>query len=616
MMYTWYMDLFIRIAPFFISLLMGLLIIPRMRLMASEQKMFLPKSDSDADNGLMIGGITVFPIILIALCVSISLPYLFGITELRDLAEPTTMRIMQIIVGCSLLFIAGLKDDLHGTGGLVKLTTMTLATLMFPATGLWIDDLHGLFGIHALSPYIGMPLTVLLALYITEAFSLLDGIDGLSSGVGSILLFVFLVFSIWHNSALMGFVSAATLGVMVPFSLLSLFNKDWHNTMMGNSGAYILGYIVAYHTIGLSHSERMPEGMLMICIGALFVPMIDIVRVLGSRVKESRTLDRPDRNQFNHMLLRTGMHKELIPVTIVCLMASFVLMNTWGVLSHWNPNVLLLLNIALWFTVHSIITYFIKEHERKGYYSEWKKAYGEDSWYANIPHETLLRKVDTYGTLGLTENQMTESVVDYIPDGMNDIERGIKRIVDVLISAACLIVFAPLMLLTFIAIRLDDGRPAIYRQERIGRFGRPFFIYKFRSMRQDAEKAGPKLSHANGDDDPRLTRVGRFIRAHHLDELPQLWNVFRGDMAFIGYRPERKFYIDQIMEHDPRYAFLYQIRPGVTSYATLYNGYTDTMEKMLRRLELDLYYLGHRSSWLDCKILGLTFLSIIFGKKF
>ena len=87
-------------------------------------------------------------------------------------------------------------------------------------------------------------------------------------------------------------------------------------------------------------------------------------------------------------------------------------------------------------------------------------------------------------------------------------------------------------------------------------------------------------------------------------------------MAFIGYRPERKFFIDQIMKEDPRYAFLYQIRPGVTSYATLYNGYTDTMEKMLRRLELDLYYLGHRSWWFDCKVLGLTFLSIIFGKKF
>lgn len=135
-------------------------------------------------------------------------------------------------------------------------------------------------------------------------------------------------------------------------------------------------------------------------------------------------------------------------------------------------------------------------------------------------------------------------------------------------------------------------------------------------MRLDAEKRGPALSHAGGEDDPRITKVGKFLRAHHLDELPQLWNVFVGDMSFIGYRPERKFFIDQIMEHDPRYSFLYQIRPGVTSYATLYNGYTDTMEKMLRRLSYDLYYLEHRSFWFDLRILSLTFLNIVFGKKF
>ena len=133
-------------------------------------------------------------------------------------------------------------------------------------------------------------------------------------------------------------------------------------------------------------------------------------------------------------------------------------------------------------------------------------------------------------------------------------------------------------------------------------------------MKVDAEKDGPHLiAHEN---DERMTHIGRFLRDHHLDELPQLWNVLKGDMAFVGPRPERKYYIDKIMEHDRRYVFLYQIRPGVTSYATLYNGYTDTMEKMLRRLDLDLYYLQHRSMWLDIKILFKTFTNIAFGKKF
>ena len=203
---------------------------------------------------------------------------------------------------------------------------------------------------------------------------------------------------------------------------------------------------------------------------------------------------------------------------------------------------------------------------------------------------------------------------DFIPDEMNAFERNVKRIGDCIVAAVLMIVFSPLFLICYIAVKREDGGAAIFKQERIGRFGRPFYIYKFRSMRLDAESMGPQL-YAGGRD-VRLTKIGRFLREHHLDELPQLWNVFCGDMAFIGPRPERKFYIDQIIKHDPRYQFLYQIRPGVTSYATLYNGYTDTMDKMLRRLRYDLFYLQHRSWWFDFKILVKTFINICFGKKF
>ena len=204
----------------------------------------------------------------------------------------------------------------------------------------------------------------------------------------------------------------------------------------------------------------------------------------------------------------------------------------------------------------------------------------------------------------------------FIPDHMSAFERNTKRMIDCFLSGIALLVFSPVWAVCAIAIKHEDKGPAIFKQERIGRFGRPFKIYKFRTMRLDAEKIGPQLSHGGGDNDPRLTKVGRFLRAHHLDEIPQLYNIFKGDMAFIGPRPERKFYIDQILEYDNRYTYLYQIRPGATSYATLYNGYTDTMAKMLRRLEYDLYYLGHRSWWFDFKILVNTFCSIVFGKKF
>ena len=196
---------------------------------------------------------------------------------------------------------------------------------------------------------------------------------------------------------------------------------------------------------------------------------------------------------------------------------------------------------------------------------------------------------------------------------MNTIQAFLKRTFDILLSAVCLVVFSPLFLYCFIIIKRDDRGPAIYSQERIGLHGKPFRILKFRSMKTDAEKDGSAL--LAGDNDSRLTRSGKFLRQHHLDELPQLWNVFVGDMSFVGPRPERKFYIDQIMERNPKYELLYKIRPGVTSYATLYNGYTDTMEKMLRRLDLDLLYLDHHSFLFDTKILLKTFTSIVVGKK-
>ena len=209
---------------------------------------------------------------------------------------------------------------------------------------------------------------------------------------------------------------------------------------------------------------------------------------------------------------------------------------------------------------------------------------------------------------------MGQQKSSYIYDGMNAFEREVKRWCDFFGALLGLILALPLFLICYIMIKREDDGPVIYKQERIGRFGRPFVIYKFRSMVVNAEEMGPKL-YQEGEDD-RLTKTGKFLRSHHLDELPQLWNVLRGDMSFVGPRPERKFYIDQIMKQDCRYKYLYQIRPGVTSYATLYNGYTNTMEKMLKRLEMDLDYLKRRSWWEDIKIIFFTVINVATGKKF
>lgn len=202
-------------------------------------------------------------------------------------------------------------------------------------------------------------------------------------------------------------------------------------------------------------------------------------------------------------------------------------------------------------------------------------------------------------------NQAKESINI---DGMNGLERALKRVGDVVGAIFLMIVLFPAFLYIYIRQKWNASGPVIYSQERIGKRGKPFRIYKFRTMVVNAEKDGvPQLEQEN---DPRLTEFGKVLRKHHLDELPQIWNVLKGEMSFVGYRPERQFFIDKIMERNPDYQLLYQSVPGVTSMATIQNGYTDTMDKMLRRLDMDLDYLKHRSLWVDAQIIFKTLFNI------
>lgn len=201
-----------------------------------------------------------------------------------------------------------------------------------------------------------------------------------------------------------------------------------------------------------------------------------------------------------------------------------------------------------------------------------------------------------------------------IRDGMNMFERIVKRVFDFTCSLLALIILSPVFLVVAIMLLWQGDGSVFFKQERIGYKGKAFNILKFRTMRADSESDGePQLAKTN---DERLTKIGKFLREHHLDELPQLVNVLKGDMSFVGPRPERRYFIEKIRLENPNYDYLYMIRPGLTSMATLHNGYTDTMEKMLKRLEMDLEYLQKRSLWLDLKLIFTTFVYIVNGKKF
>ena len=208
--------------------------------------------------------------------------------------------------------------------------------------------------------------------------------------------------------------------------------------------------------------------------------------------------------------------------------------------------------------------------------------------------------------------QKTAALVE-CHDAMTSWGRMAKRLIDIIVSFCGIVVLFPVFVLIYLCILFVDGNP-IYKQERIGYKGKKFSIYKFRTMRKDAEKNG--IPRTEDERKKQMTRFGHFLCVHHLDELPQLFNVLIGDMSFVGPRPERQIFIDKIMEVNPNYVHLYKMRPGLTSNATLYNGYTDTMEKMLVRLDMDLEYLATRSLWSDFVIVCKTAFSIVSGKKF
>ena len=191
---------------------------------------------------------------------------------------------------------------------------------------------------------------------------------------------------------------------------------------------------------------------------------------------------------------------------------------------------------------------------------------------------------------------------------MEEWQYSVKRLFDIVLSVLALVILSPVFLITAIIVKCTSPGPIFFAQERIGYRGRPFKMHKFRSMYIDAEACGPALSR---DDDPRITPFGRFMRKVRLDEIPQFYNVLKGTMSIVGYRPERQFYIDQIVKRCPEYLLLQRIKPGITSWGQVKYGYASSVDEMCERLKYDLLYLENMSITTDLKILIYT-VGIIF----
>lgn len=204
-----------------------------------------------------------------------------------------------------------------------------------------------------------------------------------------------------------------------------------------------------------------------------------------------------------------------------------------------------------------------------------------------------------------------EPFIDLTGPAIDEASKNIKRSFDVLFSSMLLLLLSPLYGFLALMVKYSSPGPVIYRQERIGRHQTPFFIFKFRTMYEDAESQGPRLSK---EDDPRITKIGKWMRKYRLDELPQFWNVLKGEMSVVGPRPEREFYIRQIIEKAPYYTLVCQVRPGITSWGMVKYGYASNVDQMVERTRFDLIYLANMSLSVDCKILIYTLKTVVGGE--
>lgn len=358
---------------FLFAVSLGMVIIPRI-LVISHKKRLYDVPDARKVHTMPVprlGGLSFFPVILMSMFLVIGFRLYFWDVNVSGLSFNMLYEYLFLFVGMTLLYLVGVCDDLVGVGYRYKFAVQIAAAFLLVLSGNWFDSFGGLFGIYSVPVWVGVPFTVFIVVYITNAINLIDGIDGLASGLCCIALSVLSVIFFLRGQYVYALLAICTLGILMPFWCYNVFGNAnrGHKLFMGDAGSLTLGYVISFLIIHMSVTNEVSPTLsnpyMVIAFSTVLVPLLDVIRVVLHRLREHKNPFLPDKNHFHHKLLRTGMRVRMVMVCIIAISAFFILLNSslaWRV----DITYLFFLNLFCWSILHVGLNGLIERNrERK-----------------------------------------------------------------------------------------------------------------------------------------------------------------------------------------------------------------------------------------------------------
>ena len=358
---------------FLFAVSLGMVIIPRI-LVISHKKRLYDVPDARKVHTMPVprlGGLSFFPVILMSMFLVIGFRLYFWDVNVSGLSFNMLYEYLFLFVGMTLLYLVGVCDDLVGVGYRYKFAVQIAAAFLLVLSGNWFDSFGGLFGIYSVPVWVGVPFTVFIVVYITNAINLIDGIDGLASGLCCIALSVLSVIFFLRGQYVYALLAVCTLGILMPFWCYNVFGNAnrGHKLFIGDAGSLTLGYVISFLIIHMSVTNEVSPTLsnpyMVIAFSTVLVPLLDVIRVVLHRLREHKNPFLPDKNHFHHKLLRTGMRVRMVMVCIIAISAFFILLNSslaWRV----DITYLFFLNLFCWSILHVGLNGLIKRNrERK-----------------------------------------------------------------------------------------------------------------------------------------------------------------------------------------------------------------------------------------------------------